>query len=284
MIDPTKEASVTSLSPDEIRQYHEEGWLVPRLRLSPARLAGLRRALDELIARNPGVRPEKLVSAHVVMPDGRPNAEGVHGHPAFLELAREPAILDAVEALIGPDILLWGCHVFTKPAGDGLETPWHQDGHYWPIRPLATCTVWVALEPSTRDNGCLRVIPRSHRDRVTHAHLNEDRDDLVLTQRMAPDSFDEATAIDIELEPGQMSLHDVYMIHGANVNRSPIRRTGAALRYMPGTSVLERDLDPTGSGTGIPVQWASRPLWLLRGRDRTGRNDLGVGHPQASRP
>lgn len=273
---------MTSLNPDEIRRYREEGWLVPQLRLSPTRLTALRCALDELIARNPGIRPEKLVSAHVVMPEGRPNAEGVHGHPAFLDLARDPAILDAVEALIGPDILLWGCHVFTKPAGDGLETPWHQDGHYWPIRPLATCTVWVALEPSTRQNGCLRVIPRSHRDRITHAHLNEDRDDLVLTQRMAPDTFDEATAVDIELAPGQMSLHDVFMIHGANVNRSPIRRTGVALRYMPGTSVLERNLDPTGSGTGIPVQWASRPLWLLRGQDRTGRNDLNVGHPEAA--
>lgn len=270
--------ATTPLSPQEVDQYHDQGWLVPRFRLSPERLASLRTALDELIARNPGVRPEKLVSAHVVRPGGQPNAEGVRGHPAFLDLARDPAILDCVESLIGPDILLWGCHVFSKPAGDGLETPWHQDGHYWPIRPLATCTVWVALEPSTRENGCLRVIPGSHRDRLTHAHLNEDRDDLVLTQRMAPDSFDESTAVDIELEPGQMSFHDVYMIHGANVNRSAIRRTGAALRYMPGSSVLERDLDPTGTGTGIPVQWASRPLWLLRGRDRTGRNDLAVGH------
>lgn len=268
-----------ALTPDEIQQYREEGWLVPSLRLPDERLAELRKALDELIASNPDVRPEKLVSAHIVMPDGRPHAEGVRGHPAFLELARDPAILDCVEAVLGPDILLWGCHVFSKRAGDGLETPWHQDGHYWPIRPLATCTVWVALEPSTRENGCLRVIPRSHLDRVTHSHLNEDRSDVVLTLRTAPDTFDESTAVDIELEPGQMSMHDVFMIHGANVNRSTIRRTGVALRYMPGTSVLERDLDPTGASTGIPTQWATRPLWLLRGQDRTGRNDLRVGHP-----
>ena len=269
------------LTPDEVRQYREEGWLVPGLRLPEVQLAGMRRALDELIANNPQVRPEKLVSAHIVRPDGEPNSDGVRGHPAFFELARDPAILDAVEAVMGPDILLWGCHVFTKPAGDGLETPWHQDGHYWPIRPLATCTVWVALEPSTRENGCLRVIPGSHRDRITHAHLNEDRDDVVLNERMAPDTFDEAQAVDIELEPGRMSMHDVFMIHGANVNRSSIRRTGVALRYMPGTSVLERNLDPTGTFTGIPVQWANRPLWLLRGQDRTGRNDFEIGHPAA---
>ncbi|MET0508157.1 MAG: phytanoyl-CoA dioxygenase family protein [Burkholderiaceae bacterium] len=267
------------LTADEITQYREAGYLVPKLRLSSGQLAAMRTALDELIARNPTGRPEKLVSAHVVAPDGGPNAEGVRGHPAFMELARDPAILDRVADLIGPDILLWGCHVFCKPAGDGLETPWHQDGHYWPIRPLATCTVWVALDPSTKENGCLRVIPGSHRDKVTYGHLREDREDLVLTQRTAPDSFDAETAVDIELEPGQMSMHDVFMIHGANVNDSPLRRTGVALRYMPGTSVLERNLDPTGSGTGIPVQWATRPLWLLRGRDRTGRNDFAAGHP-----
>ena len=270
---------MSALTADEIRQYQDEGWLVPEFRLDPERLARLRLALDELIASNPTVRPEKLVSAHLVMPDGGPNAEGVRGHPAFFELANDPAILDCVEALLGPDILLWGCHVFCEPAGDGLETPWHQDGHYWPIRPLATCTVWVALEPSIRENGCLRVIPRSHRERVTHAHLNEDRDDIVLSLRTAPDTFDESAAVDIELEPGQMSMHDVFMIHGANANRSTIRRTGVALRYMPGTSVLERDLDPTGVKTGIPTQWATRPLWLLRGQDRTARNDLRVGHP-----
>ncbi len=267
------------LNADEISQYQQDGYLIPRHRLSDALLERMRAALAELIESNPTVRPEKLVSAHVVGPDGRPNAEGVRGHPAFLALARDPEILDRVEDLIGPDILLWGCHVFCKPAGDGLETPWHQDGHYWPIRPLATCTVWVALEPSTRSNGCLRVIPGSHRQRITHDHLREDRDDLVLTQRTAPDCFDPDTAVDLELEPGQMSMHDVFLIHGANVNRSTVRRTGVALRYLPGTSVLERNLDPTGSSTGIPTQWATRPLWRLRGRDRTGRNHFTVGHP-----
>jgi phytanoyl-CoA dioxygenase PhyH len=86
-------------------------------------------------------------------------------------------------------VILWGCHVFCKSAGDGYETPWHQDGHYWPIRPLANCTVWVALEESTAENGCLRVIPRSHRDQVLHEHLHEDCPELTLNQRMADTSF-----------------------------------------------------------------------------------------------
>jgi ectoine hydroxylase-related dioxygenase (phytanoyl-CoA dioxygenase family) len=183
-----------------------------------------------------------------------------------------------VEQLIGPDVILWGCHVFCKPAGEGYETPWHQDGHYWPIRPLATCTVWVALEPSTRDNGCLRVIPGSHRDRQLHAHLHEDRTDLTLTQRMAEGTFDPQQAVDLELQPGQLSLHDVYMVHGAEANRSGQRRTGVALRYMPGSSLFDREWTPSEGKTGLRVSFATRPLWLLRGEDRTGRNDFTLGH------
>lgn len=270
------------LTADEISHFHREGYVIPRYRLPPARVADLRATLDRLIAQNPGVRPEKLVSAHIerkpgqgVNGDGK-NDEGVQGCQEFLDLAMDPAILDVVEGVLGPDIILWGAHVFCKPAGDGYETPWHQDGHYWPMRPLATCTVWVALEESVVDNGCLRVIPRSHAERVTHAHLREDRDDLTLTMRTESQHFDASRAVSIELQPGQMSLHDVYLIHGAEPNRSGRRRTGIALRYMPGTSVFERDISL--DGTGVSTAFATRPLWLLRGQDRSGRNDFRVGH------
>jgi ectoine hydroxylase-related dioxygenase (phytanoyl-CoA dioxygenase family) len=267
----------------EVRRYHELGYLVPSWHLTDARVARLREALERLLRDNPGVRPEKLVSAHLARRGGQANAEGVRGQAEFLELAMDRQILDAVEQLIGPDIILWGCHVFCKPAGDGHETPWHQDGHYWPIRPLATCTVWVALEESTADNGCLRVIPRSHREKVSHPHLHEDRQDVALHQRLAAHSFDADAAVDLELQPGQMSMHDVYLIHGADANRSARRRTGVALRYMPGSSVFERNLDPVQGRSGVPVAFATRPLWLLRGRDRTGRNDFSIGFDEIRR-
>ncbi|HQX60825.1 MAG TPA: phytanoyl-CoA dioxygenase family protein [Burkholderiaceae bacterium] len=269
---------MASLSEAQSTQYREQGYLIAPLRLSTERVPQLRASLERLIAANPNVRPEKLVSAHVVGKNGAPNAEGVRGSQDFLDLARDPEILDLVEQVIGPDIILWGCHVFCKPAGDGHETPWHQDGHYWPIRPLDNCTVWVALDPSTRDNGCLRVIPGSHAARQCQPHLLEDRSDLVLNLRTDDTTFDVSTAVDLELQPGQMSMHDVYMIHGARVNHSTQRRTGVALRYMPGTSVFERNLNPVDGKSGVPVAFASRPLWLLRGQDRTGRNDFQVGH------
>lgn len=265
---------MSGLSADEKAAYARDGFIVPDYRLPKARVDGLREVLDRLIRDNPTIRPERLVSAHI---EGK-NAEGVRGSSAFLDLAHDEGILDRVTDLIGPDVILWGCQIFCKPGGDGMEVPWHQDGQYWPIRPLATCTVWVALDPSTKENGCLRVIPGSHRGSILHPHLTEDRTDLVLTQRAADGTFDESTSVDIELEPGQMSMHDVYMIHGSAPNRSTQRRAGVAIRYMPATSLFDRGLMETNAKSGYVVNFANRPLWLMRGQDRTGRNDFKIGH------
>ena len=116
------------------------------------------------------------------------------------------------------------------------------------------------------------------RRRGLGTHRTEDRNDLTLNQRLAAGSFDESRAVDIELQPGQMSLHDVYMIHGAAANHSAQRRTGVALRYMPATSVFDRQLRPADGNSGVPVDFSQRPLWLLRGSDRSGRNDFEIGH------
>ena len=182
--------------------------------------------LDDLIARNPDVRPEKLVSAHI---EGR-NDEGVVGSSMFLELARDPHILDMVEQVIGSDIVLWGCQIFCKPGGDGMEVPMHQDGEYWPIRPLANCTVWVAIDASKIENACLRIVPGSHREQRIFEHEHDMRDGLVLRDKVR-EEFIETEPVDVELEPGQMSLHDVYLIHGSNANRSDDapRRRGDSL-------------------------------------------------------
>jgi ectoine hydroxylase-related dioxygenase (phytanoyl-CoA dioxygenase family) len=262
------------LSPAEIERYRETGIVVPRHRLPTAQVDKLRATLDRLITENPGVRPERLVSIHI---EGK-NAEGVRGSRDFLDLAHDPAILDLVEQVIGPDIILWGCQIFCKPGGDGMEVPWHQDGHYWPIRPLATCTVWVALDQSVIENGCLRVIPGSHRTKALYDHMREDRTDLVLNQRVQNGQFDPETALDIELQPGEMSMHDVFLIHGSNPNRSPRRRAGVAIRYMPATSYFDRGLMAPGAQSGYTVDFSTRPIWLLRGDDRSGRNDFHAGH------
>ena len=142
------------LTDDEIRRYHEDGLLVPSFRLPDDLLQRLRASLDEFLDANPQIPSDQMFTPHL----RRGQSQGLKGNNDWMDYLRHPAILDMVAQCIGPDFLLWGTTVFGKPAGSGKEIPWHQDGEYWPMRPLATCTVWIAVDDSTTENGCLRVI------------------------------------------------------------------------------------------------------------------------------
>ncbi len=218
------------------------------------------------------MRPEFLISVHTEDPGN----EGIRGHRAFFDLCSDTGIVDMVEQLIGPDIVLWACQIFGKRAKDGLEIPWHQDGAYWPIRPLATCTAWVALDDSKPENGCLRVLPGYHRARELLPHRACEREGVGLNQELDPGAYDEADATDIVLKAGQLSFHDVFMPHGSHANRSERPRMGVAIRYMPATSLYDRSLaePPRTPVPGYRVDLANRPIFLLRGSDRHGGNDF----------
>jgi hypothetical protein len=261
---------VARLSEVEVGRYREQGYIVPGWRVPNDRLRRMRASLDRLVAENPGVRPE-----HLVLRWGGGD-RALPTHSAFLDYVRTPEILDMVEQILGHDIVCWGAHAFCKPAGEGLEVPWHQDGQYWPIRPLATCTVWIALDDSTRENGCLRVIPGSHRAATCYHHRLDERPDLALNQTVAEDQFDEQAAVEVELEAGQMSIHDAYMIHGSGANRSNQRRAGLAIRYMPATSLYDRSIKMKGGAAAIRQDMSKRPIYLVRGQDRAS-NDFEVG-------
>jgi hypothetical protein len=121
------------MSDAEVARFHEEGLVVPDYRIPQALLDRMRAEVDILIERNPGVRPEQLSGAH--NPWGQ--SARLMGTQTFLDFCQFPEILDMVEQLIGPDIVLWGSMLFCKPAGVGRAVPWHQDGQYWPLDPLA---------------------------------------------------------------------------------------------------------------------------------------------------
>ena len=200
---------MSRLSTEEQAAYARDGIVIPRARLSADAVGRLREALDRLIADNPDRRPEQLVNAHL-----REGPEGIRGNDVFLDMARDPAIVDLVAGLVGPDVILWGCQVFCKPGGDGMEVPWHQDGHYWPIRPLATTTAWIAIDDSTTENGCMRVIPGSHAaDSFPTSRLRATAS--CWTWRWMPPPTTR-TARDVVLEAGELSLHDVHLIHGSD--------------------------------------------------------------------
>lgn len=264
----------TRLTDAEVDRFHADGLVIPDYRLPDDVLARMQAEVDHLIARNPGVRPEALSGAH--NPWGQ--SARLIGSQAFLDLCCHDEILDMVEQLIGPDIVLWGSQMFCKPAGHGLAVPWHQDGQYWPLDPLATVTVRIAIEDSTPENGCMRYIPGSHRSRRLVHHEFTDAANMALRQQV-PD-IDETKAVDDVLYAGMISIHDVFLLHGSAENRSTKRRSDYAIRYMPATTRYVRDPEFPANKTAPPhMNYVNRPLWLVRGVDRAG-NDFRIGHGQ----
>lgn len=265
-------ARKTRLSDEEIRRFHEDGLVIPDYRIPGEMLARLQREVDVLIERNPGVRPEALSGAH--NPWGQ--SARLVGSQVFLDFCLFPEILDMVEQLIGPDIVLWGSQLFCKPAGRGLAVPWHQDGQYWPLDPLATVTVRLAIEDSTPENGCMRYLPGSHKTRRLERHEVTTAENMALRQQMP--EIDEAQARDDVLYAGMISIHDVYLVHGSAENRSDRRRSDYAIRYMPATTRYVRDPEfPANKMASEHMNYVNRPLWLARGVDRAG-NDFTIGH------
>lgn len=259
------------LDTQELAHYRDRGYVIPAFRLPRDLLERLQQGVDGLLTGYTDVPQEDLANPHMLppSPDGRPNP--------FIEAATHPGVLDCVESVLGPDLVLWITRVLCKPAATGREVPWHQDGEYWPMRPLATCSVWIAIDPVSTDNGCMRFIPGSHRQDTLYRHHVTDRDDVVLKLELDRDQFDEAQAVNVVLDPGQVSLHDVRLIHGSLANRSGQRRAALILRYMPATAHYDRSLVKRRSGSSFDI--ADQPLVLVRGADRTaGRNDFAHGH------
>ena len=272
------------LSQSEIERYHERGFVVPDYRLPSDVLSEMRAALDRLIADNPQVASDFMLCPHLLH-DASQDMEGVvplKGDRIWLDYATRPEILDMVEQLIGPDIILWGTTLFGKPAGVGMATPWHQDGEYWPIRPLATCSVWIALDDATPENGCLRVIPGSHKSKTLRRHHSSPDRNLTLNLELDADQFDESEAVDIVLEAGQMSMHDIYLLHGSSANSSGKRRAGYVLRLMPASSHYDHALGLEMAPRNAKTNLGKRAIFLLRGADKAG-NDFRTG-PDLDRP
>jgi len=254
----------------DARQYDRDGYTTPDQTLAPEDHRILGNAVDQLIADNPALRPEQIVCPHLA--GGA--AGNVKGDTSdiFLRTAHLPLITKAVPALIGPDVILWGSQLFAKRSGDGLAVPWHQDGHYWPLDPPETCSVWIAVDPSTVENGCLRVVPGSHADGL-QAHVEGDGDGAALNAAIDPPAFDESNAVNIVLKPGQMSFHHAKLVHGSNPNLSDKRRAGLVFRYMPATTTYDRSYPDRTQPDGHIVHYATRNLYQVAGNN-PGDNDV----------
>lgn len=217
--------------------------VVPEV-LDAALIGQASRHVEWLQQQNPDLRPEQL-HHHLMWDD-----------PFWLRLVSDSRLLDLAEIFIGPNIALFASHYICKPAGDGLPVLWHQDGSYWPLDPMEVVTCWLAVDSSTAENGCMRVIPGSHRGpmREHQAHSRE----AVLHTEIALEAVDEARAVDVEIPAGGVSFHHPMLVHGSNPNLSSRRRCGLTIRYIPTTTRITRP------------DWTT---FLLRGEAVPGIND-----------
>ncbi|MEO1774094.1 MAG: phytanoyl-CoA dioxygenase family protein [Pseudomonadota bacterium] len=242
------------LHPDQIAAFRRDGFLCPVAIFSPAEAADLRAAYetDERTAPADLPRPARnyfLASPHLVMETPR-------------RIATDPRILDVVESLLGPDLLLWDTAYFTKEPGSEKVVTWHQDLTYWGMGETdQQVTVWVALSPATAASGCMRFVPGSQKTAL-QPHRETFADDNILSrgQEIAVE-VDEADAVTAALEPGQVSIHHGQVFHASGPNRSDDRRIGLVLNY------IRPDTPTTGRGQDSAM--------LVRGIDRH-QNRLNV--------
>ena len=258
------------LTASEITQYRQDGYVIPSgFRFDDSALEALRKAVDTVLASNPNIKPDRIINPHLNA--GRPY--GVKGHQFINRVARDQRIVEMVESVLGSDIILWLTHLFCKLPQTAREVPWHQDGQYWPIRPWATCTVWIAIDRVEKANGAMKVIPGSHNSQDWRHH-EDSSDHLTLSQVIGDDQLADKDVRYIELEPGQVSLHDVGIVHGSAANTSGRRRAGLAIRFMPATSGFYRDDDMPLS----KFDWSTLPIELVKGENLNPVNDFHIGH------
>ncbi len=238
---------VKLLSETQVAQYREEGYLAPIRVMSEREAGALRAALEAVETRTGGPLAGDLRhKSHLLF-------------PFLAELVRHPVLLDAVEDIIGPDILCWNTNFFIKEAANPAFVSWHQDSTYWGLSAPEVVTAWVALSPSNTGNGAMAVIPGTHTlDQVPHRDTFDRHNLLTRGQEVAVE-VDESQQVVLCLEPGEMSLHHVRLVHGSAPNPSSDRRIGFAIRYIP-THI--RQLEGDDSAT------------LVRGTDRFGHFEL----------
>ncbi|MGH8597102.1 MAG: phytanoyl-CoA dioxygenase family protein [Gammaproteobacteria bacterium] len=223
-------------------QYQRDGYYFPLDVLSPAEVTERRTRLEgfERAQGHPIVGPQRSKS-----------------HVLFTwvdELIRHPRILDAVEDLIGPDILCWNTVWWIKEPMSDTYVSWHQDLRYVGLDCNEFVTAWLALSPATVESGCMRILPGSHQDEIMPHHDKYNEDNLLTRGQEISVPVDESRAVAMELAPGQISLHNVRLAHASTPNRSHDRRIGLSMHYIP------------PSARQLSVDWDSASL--VRGEDR----------------
>ena len=222
----------TPLTPERVASYRRDGFLFPVDALTPGEVRHFRGRLEEF-ERQQGDTFGKL-----------PDLVRSKSHLLFTwmdELVRHPKVLDAVESLIGPDILLYHLTSWLKEPGEPSHVSWHQDGTYFGLEPYDQITAWIALTDATPEMGCVKIIPgsqaigqRPHKDVPAPGNL--------LSRGQTIDhKLDYTKYVTMPLRAGQISLHHTHIVHSSDPNRSDRRRVGIGVSYIPTRCRLVND-------------------------------------------
>lgn len=212
------------LTPDQVDAYRRDGYLCPIDGLSAGEVAQLRADLEAFEAeqgRTLGALPKQVrAKTHLLF-------------PWMADLVRHPRILDAVEDLIGPDILVFHLTCWVKEPGDGTFVSWHQDGTYFHLTPAEHVTAWIGLSDSTPETGCVHVLPGSHRlGQIAH-RTEANAANLLSNGQIVETAIDEAAKAPLIVRAGQFSLHHTHILHQSSPNLGRERRIGIGISYIP---------------------------------------------------
>ncbi len=240
------------LGAEQLQRYRDKGVVfpVPAVDFDRSELE-LGRVLEFLDCLGPDARTVDSSQVHLFL-------------PWAFDLAVESDVLDAVESVLGENLVVWATTVFAKPPGTTAKITWHQDATYWGLDSTQVTTAWIALTPSNAANGCMRVDPGTQ-ELAIQPHQDTFADDNLLSRGQEIQvEVDESGVVDVVLEAGEMSLHHVNLVHGSNPNSSDGWRVGFAVRYVTPEvqqvgqaplGVLARGRDDCGH-----FAWVDRPL------------------------
>ena len=238
------------------QEYDNNGYAIVRDLIKPELVSEVESHVHWLSKKYPDTRPEAFHHNLLV-------------HDPFIHhLLDNKNLLDLIEAIIGPDIALFGAHYIAKKPHDGKPVGWHQDGSYWPLEPMEVVSVWLAGTESTSENACMRVIPGTQSKNLLKPSdmISLDTEEYVLDLAIDPKQIDDSDAVDIELRAGDISIHNPSIVHGSNSNTSDKWRIGLTLRYIPTSTYVNREgwdciLLRGQARDGIKNNYAKKPVF-----------------------
>lgn len=239
------------LSPDQVKQFHEEGYLAPLTACPPEQMEAYRNHIETVLMQTEGI-------------GGHSNLHNRHlDDRTMWELSTLPAIIGPMQSVLGEDLLMWRTNFFNKEPG-GKEIPWHQDRNYWPLEPEIVISAWLAIDRADTENSCVQVVPGTHKKLIKHVKIiEEERDKKTFAEEAVTDTIDLSKKRDIILEPGQFILFNERTLHHSNANLSNRRRLGLAIRVIiPQVRVTKFDSE-------------QHVLFQISGRDPLGFNSIG---------